>query len=115
MDGGNSRIFPKLCFIKGIYNSGYKELDDNIVFTSKEFITKVMKDNIYLYKEIILNEDIEIKDALKKFGLEGISVTPWYRIDQQLYTNLITSEQTLLIVFIVIALLSGFFCFLCSF
>lgn len=108
-DNGSSKIYPKLCFVKGIYDSGYKELDQYLIFTDKSLISKIYGDNVYSYKEIILNNSITTDEALSIFNRANISALAWYEIENDLYNNLLISRLTLLIVFIVIALLSGFF------
>ncbi len=108
-DNGESRIFPKLCFVKGIYDSGYKELDQYLVFTTKSLISKIYGDNVNEHKEVILKAGVETSSAIEIIRDDGIEANAWYDIEYSLYRNLIVSTQTLLLVFIAIALLSGFF------
>lgn len=108
-DNGKSNIYPKLCFVKGIYDSGYKELDQYLIFSDKSLILKIYGDNVNEHKEIILNNNISTDDALAIMRGDGISALAWYDVESSLYKNLLVSTQTLLIVFIVISLLSGFF------
>jgi ABC-type lipoprotein release transport system permease subunit len=108
-DNGNKRLYPKLCFVKGIYDSGYKELDQYMIFCDQSLLKKVYKENVIQNKEIILKDGININQAMGILSEDGINSIPWYAIEGDLYRNLITSTQTLMTVFLVIALLSGFF------
>jgi lipoprotein-releasing system permease protein len=108
-NNGNQRLFPKLCFVKGIYDSGYKELDQYLIFCDKGLLNKIYKNNVMQHKEIILKDGISINQAIVKFDDDGIEAFPWYVLEGDLYQNLITSTQTLMMVFLAIALLSGFF------
>ncbi|MCK9192046.1 MAG: hypothetical protein M0P10_10965 [Sphaerochaetaceae bacterium] len=108
-DNGASRLFPKLCFVKGIYDSGYKELDQYLIFCDKLLLSKIYNNNLEQHKEIILNDGISVQTATSIMNNDGINAIPWYSMERDLYANLLTSTQTLLIVFLAIALLSGFF------
>lgn len=108
-NNGNKHLYPKLCFVKGMYDSGYKELDQFMIFCDKDFINKIYDDNIIQYKEIILRDGVDVKNATSTLKSDGIDSIAWYESEKDLYTNLLTSTQTLMIVFLSIALLSGFF------
>ncbi|MBK5200786.1 MAG: ABC transporter permease [Spirochaetaceae bacterium] len=108
-DNGKSNIYPKLCFVKGIYDSGYKELDQYLIFSNKSLISKIYGNNVNKHKEIILKNSISTDNALSIMKDDGISALAWYEVEVSLYQNLLVSTQTLLMVFIAIALLSGFF------
>lgn len=108
-DNGNKRLFPKLCFVKGIYDSGYKELDQYMIFCDKALISKIYQNNIIQHKEIILRDRVDLDESMQILQDDGIEAIPWYALEGDLYRNLITSTQTLMMVFLAIALLSGFF------
>lgn len=108
-NNGNKHLYPKLCFVKGIYDSGYKELDQFMIFCDKDLINKIYDDNIIQYKEIILKDGVDVKNAASTLKRDGIDSIAWFESEKDLYTNLLTSTQTLMIVFLSIALLSGFF------
>lgn len=108
-DGGNSRIYPKLCYISGIFDSGYKELDQYLIFTTTEVLSKMYKDKLVTRREIVLKDNIEVETAQRLLEKDQIPSIPWNEAESEIYRNLLTSTQTLLSVFLVIALLSGFF------
>jgi lipoprotein-releasing system permease protein len=104
-----TRIRPKLLFIEGLYNSGYKEIDMNLCFMDINELKNILKSNLEGTQEIILKEGFDIKDSLITLNLDGYVSRAWYEIQASVYNNLLLSTQSLLIVFIVIALLTGYF------
>ncbi len=104
-----NKLRPKLVFIHGIYDSGYKEIDLNISFMYLKDLKSIYYQDLYTHQEILLKDTIEIKDALLNFNLDGYIARAWYEIQVSAYNNLLISTQSLLIVFLVIALLTGYF------
>ncbi len=104
-----TKIRPKLVFIKGIFDSGYKEIDLNLCFMDINELSNIVKEQLYVNKEIILYDNISIRDALTTLNIDGYNSRAWYEIQPSVYNNLLVSTQSLMIVFIVIALLTGYF------
>jgi lipoprotein-releasing system permease protein len=104
-----NKIRPKLVFIQGIYDSGYKEIDLNISYMYLSDLQAIYGQDLFLHQEILLKDGTEINDALLEFNLDGYFSRAWYEIQVSAYNNLLVSTQSLLVVFIVIALLTGYF------
>lgn len=102
-------IRPKLVFIRGIYNSGYKEIDENFSYMKLEDLKLIYQENLRTHQELLLKDNISIEEAVNTFEEDGLIAYPWYKIQQSVYQNLLTSTQSLSIVFLVIALLTGYF------
>ncbi len=103
------KIRPKLAFISAIYDSGYKEIDQSLCYMSFDDLKKIYKEDINVHQEIILKDDYSIEDSLIKLSLDNFFARPWYDAQPSVYENLLVSTQSLLYVFIVIALLTGYF------
>lgn len=104
-----TKIRPKLIFIKGIFDSGYKEIDLNLCFMDIAELSNILKEQIFVNKEIILKDNISIQEALTRINIDGYNARAWYELQPSVYNNLLVSTQSLMIVFIVIALLTGYF------
>lgn len=104
-----SRIRPKLVFISGIYDSGYKEIDQNLGFMYLDDAKKILDNDIKIHQEIILDDNIDLTQAVVDLRVNNYIVRPWYELQPSIYNNLLVSTQSLMIVFIVIALLTGYF------
>ncbi|MDC7248743.1 MAG: FtsX-like permease family protein, partial [Sphaerochaetaceae bacterium] len=104
-----NKLRPKLVFIQGIYDSGYKEIDLNISYMYLSDLKTIYDYDLTTRQELLLKEGFEIKDALLKLNLDGYISRAWYEIQISAYNNLLVSTQSLLIVFLVIALLTGYF------
>lgn len=105
----DEKIRPKLAYIKGIYNSGYKEIDQSLCYMSFEDLNKIYKENINTHQEIILKDNYSIENSLLELRLDDYFARAWYEAQPSVYNNLLVSTQSLLYVFIVIALLTGYF------
>ncbi|MCH3916192.1 MAG: FtsX-like permease family protein [Spirochaetia bacterium] len=103
------KIRPWLCKVDGLYDSGYKELDMALVFSDRNFVEKIFPSENNASQEILFTEGYPTDKGVAQLQASGISCTPWYTQVPSLYQNLLTSEQTLLAVFIAIAILCGFF------
>jgi lipoprotein-releasing system permease protein len=105
---GKTTLRPQLCIVEGIYDSGYRELDENLVFCSYSLVEKVFGDQTDTYYELLVDEDAvdTTKQALKE---RGMSVTSWDEENYSVSENLKTSKEAILGVLVVVALLCGYF------
>ena len=96
---------PVLCVVGSLYDSGYKELDDSLVFFPYDQLRRF---DFPMRTELILEgKDIEkVKTQLKE---QGYNVSAWYDQNRDMYDNLMTSQNAVVGVFLVVALLCAFF------
>lgn len=104
-----SNLRPKLVVVEGIYDSGYKEIDLNLCFMKLDDLIGIYKEDVNLYQEVIIKDNISLNEAVEIFNGDDYFSRPWYEIQESVYNNILVSTQSLLIVFIVIALLTGYF------
>ncbi len=104
-----TKVRPKLLFIKGIFDSGYKEIDQNLCYMNLEDLKKIYNDEVSIHQEVVLKNNVDINEALLNLNLDNYISRAWYELQPAVYNNLLTSTQSLTVIFIVIALLTGYF------
>lgn len=99
---------PQLCIVGNLYDSGYKELDEHLVFCDYTLLEKLFSDDVDTYYELLIqgDESARIKDILSQ---QGYVVTSWEEENQAVATNLETSRQAVFGVMLVVAILCGYF------
>ena len=104
----NSSLRPQLCIVGNLYDSGYKELDENLVFCDFSLLEKLFSSEADTYFELLVDDSklIEVRSTLEA---EGLQVTSWDEENFAVATNLETSRQAVLGVMIVVAILCGYF------
>ncbi|MGB4407615.1 MAG: FtsX-like permease family protein [Sphaerochaeta sp.] len=104
----NSSLRPQLCIVGNLYDSGYKELDENLIFCDFSLLEKLFASKNDTYFELLLDSSdlSDVRDSLER---EGLSVTSWDQENYAVATNLETSRQAVLGVMIVVAILCGYF------
>lgn len=104
----NNTLRPQLCIVGNLYDSGYKELDDNLIFCDFSLMEKLFTSKTDSYYELLVsgNKLAEVRSALED---EGLLVTSWDEENYAVATNLETSRQAVLGVMIVVAILCGYF------
>ncbi len=104
----NNSLRPQLCIVGNLYDSGYKELDENLVFCDYSLMEKLFSGKADTYFEILVTDDkiAEVRSSLEQ---EGLSVTSWDEENYAVATNLETSRQAVLGVMLVVAILCGYF------
>jgi len=103
------RVRPHLCKVGGIFDTGYKELDERLIFTSNATMDTLFASGTESYKELTFSSASSTDEGVSELQQMGIHAEPWYQKSPDIYQNLLTSQQTLMTVFIAIALLCGFF------
>lgn len=104
----NNSLRPQLCIVANLYDSGYKELDENLVFCDFSLIDKLLSSKADTYYELLV-ADGELSEVRSSLEEEGLSVTSWDEENFAVATNLETSRQAVLGVMIVVAILCGYF------
>lgn len=104
----NSSLRPQLCIVGNLYDSGYKELDENLIFCEFSLMEKLFSSKADTYFELLVSES-ELKGVRSTLEAEGLSVTSWDQENFAVATNLETSRQAVLGVMIVVAILCGYF------
>ncbi|MBI9093274.1 MAG: FtsX-like permease family protein [Sphaerochaeta sp.] len=99
---------PQLCIVGNLYDSGYKELDENLVFCDFSLLEKLFGSKNDTYFELLLDSD-DLSDVRTSLEKEGLSVTSWDQENYAVATNLETSRQAVLGVMLVVAILCGYF------
>ncbi|MCI2128449.1 MAG: FtsX-like permease family protein [Sphaerochaeta sp.] len=95
---------PVLGVVSAIYDSGYAELDDLLVFCP----ISVMEAAGYpLATELLVTGDVSSEE--QRLRKQGYFVTAWYEARSDLAENLQTSQNVVTGVFLAIAMLAAFF------
>lgn len=104
----NKSLRPQLCIVGNLYDSGYKELDENLIFCDFALMDKLFSTKADTYYELLVADNAleEVRSSLED---EGLSVTSWDQENYAVATNLETSRQAVLGVMIVVAILCGYF------
>ncbi|MDD4574312.1 MAG: ABC transporter permease, partial [Sphaerochaeta sp.] len=104
----NNNLRPQLCIVANLYDSGYKELDENLIFCDFSLMDRLFSSKADTYYELLVadNEVDEVRSILER---EGLSVTSWEEENFAVASNLETSRQAVLGVMIVVAILCGYF------
>jgi lipoprotein-releasing system permease protein len=104
----NSSLRPQLCIVGNLYDSGYKELDENLIFCDFSLLEKLFASKNDTYFELLLDSS-DLSGVRASLEKEGLSVTSWDQENYAVATNLETSRQAVLGVMIVVAILCGYF------
>ena len=104
----NSNLRPQLCVVKSLFSSGYKELDENLMFCDAALVKRLFGGEADMYQELLVEESQldSIKNELKA---QGLAVTSWDEENYSVATNLDTSRQAILGVMLAVAILCGYF------
>jgi lipoprotein-releasing system permease protein len=104
----NNSLRPQLCIVGNLYDSGYKELDENLAFCDFSLFEKLFASKADTYFELLV-DDGELSAVRSSLEKEGLSVTSWDQENYAVATNLETSRQAVLGVMIIVAILCGYF------
>ncbi|WP_320130851.1 FtsX-like permease family protein [uncultured Sphaerochaeta sp.] len=104
----STSLRPQLCIIDTLYDSGYKELDENLIFCNYSLIEKLFGASTDTYFELLVDENA-IETTKKTLQEAGLSVTSWDEENYSVATNLNTSKEAILGVLIIVAILCGYF------
>jgi len=103
-----SSIRPQLCIVQNFYDSGYQELDANLVFSDYELITRLFQGKEDTYYELLVDGDT-LQQTKQTLQADGYAVTSWDEENYAVATNLNTSRQAVLGVMVAVAILCGYF------
>lgn len=101
-------IRPQLCVIHNLYDSGYQELDANLVFCDYELVHRLFGGKEETYYELLV-EQSRMQSIKGDLQMQGYTVTSWDEENYSVATNLNTSRQAVLGVMVVVAILCGYF------
>lgn len=101
-------IRPQLCVIRNLYDSGYQELDANLVFCDYDLMHRLFGGKEETYYELLV-EQSRMKIIKQELAATGYSVTSWDEENYSVATNLNTSRQAVLGVMVAVAMLCGYF------
>jgi lipoprotein-releasing system permease protein len=104
----DSSLRPQLCIVGNLYDTGYKDLDENLIFCDLSLLEKLFSSKADTYFELLVDDD-KIPEVRSALEAEGLSVTSWDQENYAVATNLETSRQAVLGVMIVVAILCGYF------
>ncbi len=113
-DTATTAVRPVLMSVSGIFDSGYRELDQQLCFIDQEYAGKLFNAASSQYLEILADR-LPSDDLPSVVGrLEALLQQPhvfrtWYEAQPTLSANLQVSQQMILGVFVVVAMLAGFF------
>ncbi|MDD3904639.1 MAG: FtsX-like permease family protein, partial [Sphaerochaeta sp.] len=93
---------------KNLYDSGYKELDEQLVFCDYSLMERLFSNKADTYYELLVDDD-KIETVKSSLQSQGLSVTSWDEENYSVATNLNTSKQAVLGVMLVVAVLCGYF------
>ena len=100
-DEGRAR--PVLMTVKGIYSSGYAQLDKYLAFVD---ISLTDSDSVY---EILLERNTDVESVVESLWKEGIWAQSYREKYSSLCTNVDQSIMILYVILIFVALLAAFF------
>ncbi len=109
---GAARIKPAIFHVSGIIESGYKQLDERLVFIPIEYANRLIADDFSTYIGILVNdayaEDIhgiraELSQYLDDYGI----LTTWDQLNRSIYYNFKTSKAILYIIMILIIMVAS--------
>ena len=107
MVGGEHSVRPTLVRVEQIYESGYRELDEQLVFTDRAALQKLAGGSISLHYEVL--SEVDQIQAIKEDLLnKGYLVTTWSEEAPQIASNLATSKEATFVIIGVIAILLGY-------
>lgn len=113
-DTSTTVVRPTLVMVEGIFDSGYKELDQQLCFISQSFAESLFPNPSSKYVELLVadrnaDELLAVEQKIDPFIKQPHVLRTWSEAQPTLYANLMVSQQMILGVFIVVALLAGFF------
>lgn len=113
-DTATTVVRPILVTVAGIFDSGYRELDQQLCFIDQEYALNLFGAASSQYVEILVNQlhadDLTgVEDRLDELVKQPHIFRTWYEAQPTLYANLQVSQQMILGVFIVVSMLAGFF------
>ncbi len=103
-----SSIRPQLCIVQNLYDSGYQELDANLVFSNYELMARLFQGKEETNYELLVEGDA-LEQTKRELKAEGYAVTSWDEENYAVATNLNTSRQAVLGVMVAVAILCGYF------
>jgi lipoprotein-releasing system permease protein len=106
--GGKTSLRPQLCIVDTLYDSGYRELDENLIFCDYYLLEKLFSQNVDTYYELLVTQN-EIEATKQTLKGDGLQVTSWDEENYSVATNLNTSKEAILGVLVVVAILCGYF------
>jgi ABC-type lipoprotein release transport system permease subunit len=106
--GGKTTLRPQLCIVDNLYDSGYRELDENLVFCDYGLLEKLFSQNVDTYFELLVPQNV-IETTKQTLKSEGLQVTSWDEENYSVASNLNTSKEAILGVLVVVAILCGYF------
>ena len=101
-------IRPQLCIVKNLYDSGYQELDANLVFSDYALMARLFQGKEETYYELLVEADA-LQQTKNELKADGYAVTSWEEENYAVATNLNTSRQAVLGVMVAVAILCGYF------
>lgn len=101
-------IRAQLCVIDALYDTGYHELDEQLVFCDLAFLERLFSSGVTAYYEVLTAErNLEaLKGDLER---AGYAATTWKEQNPALSNNLEISRQAVLAVMVAVAILCGYF------
>lgn len=103
-----SSIRPQLCIIRNLYDSGYQELDANLVFCDYDLMHRLFTGKEETYYELLVDQT-RMQSIKELLASQGYAVTSWDEENYSVASNLNTSRQAVLGVMMAVAILCGYF------
>ncbi|NLZ77860.1 MAG: FtsX-like permease family protein [Spirochaetales bacterium] len=107
MIGTEEHVRPTLVRVGAVYDSGYKELDELLVFTDLSSLVRLGGESVSFHHEVLLEMD-RIEEVRNRLVGEGHRVTTWSDEAPLIAGNLITSKEATFIIIGLIGLLLGY-------
>lgn len=108
-----SVIRPVMVTLASTFNSGYSQLDDNMIFSSFDYARTIFKQNTINYEVLTTNNDATFNqnlaiDLINSFDCFD-SFVLWSELNTSVFKNFVNSRQMVLIIFIVISIIACFY------
>ncbi len=109
---GQTRLKPAIFHVKGIFASGYNQLDKQLVFIDLKQSSRIIKDDTKEYVGVIVRdayaEDVtSIRRTLAKYVTDKSIIITWDQLNRSLYSNFRSSKTILYLVMVLIIIVAS--------
>lgn len=100
--------------ITGFFDSGYRQLDENLMFINFEHLERLGEGNFTLQSEFLIAPEAggnlaEILASLRQNAPGEVKFVTWEHFNQAVYQNFTTSRQVIFLVFLLIGFIAAIY------
>lgn len=107
-DSSKSVVRPLLATVTALYESGYHELDNQLLFMNRESALTYFPSQKNGYTEVLVKSNYtdQLDEIVEPFK-ESYRYATWDEFNKTVYQNFITSRQVIFLVFLLILIVAG--------